>query len=91
MKKSFLTGMEASPAYQIIKAEPREREPEQETTERKTRRVQFLLTPSSVEQAKKICYMRKTSLNDAIQQLINSYISENQKAINHYDNIFPEG
>lgn len=80
-----------NPAVALIKhgADKPEGTPKADTQdERKTKRIQLILTPSSVENARKVCYMKRLSLNEFVQQALNQAIKDNPDLIEQYDNIY---
>jgi len=97
-KKSFKTD---NPALAFITAAPsREADSTQHTdsthiphpakAETKSRRLNLLVQPSTMEAISKIAYLQHTSANDLINTVLKQYVSENTDAIQKYDTIFPK-
>lgn len=60
------------------------------THERKTKRLNLLVQPSSIEALNKVAYIKRSSINDLINTLIREYVSKEAEAIAQYDHIFHE-
>lgn len=57
--------------------------------ERKTKRLNLLLQPSTMNDLTKIAYMKQTSVNDLINTLLRGYTESEAETISRYDSIFP--
>lgn len=56
--------------------------------ESKTRRVNLLLQPSTMEGITKIAFLQRTSANDLINTILKQYISDHPDEIQKYNSIF---
>ena len=56
--------------------------------ERKSRRMNLSFTPSTVEAIDKIAFLRRTSMNDLINTVLNEYAAAHADEIQKYDAIF---
>jgi len=56
--------------------------------ETKTKRVNLIIQPTLFEEFKKISYMKKTSTNDLICEVLKKYCSENAELLKRYDEVF---
>lgn len=56
--------------------------------ERKTKRLNLLLQPSTLEVLSKIAYMKQQSVNDLINSLLRDYVRENKNLSDQYLRIF---
>ena len=84
-KKTFLEELN-SPASAFISA-PIQEEP-REKKETKSVRVNLLFRPSTKTNIEKLAYLKKSSLNDFINTVLDEYISEHEDDIARYDSIF---
>lgn len=64
--------------------------PKKPTAERKTRRLNLLLQPSVLEDVSKIATMRRTSVNDLINEVLRAYAKKNADVIRTHDEVFGE-
>ena len=83
--KSFFIEEPNNPAEIILQEQSREREI-------KSRRAQLVLRPSVHDALKKIITMKRTTLNEYVQELIIREIEspEGQELIKRYDNTFED-
>lgn len=58
--------------------------------ETKSKRLNLLLQPSTMESLTKIAYMDRTSVNDLINGILKQYTAEHEEQIRKYDSIFSE-
>lgn len=58
--------------------------------EAKTRRMNLMFQPSTVEAISKIAFLRRTSMNDLINTILKEYAAEHGDEIQKYDTIFPK-
>lgn len=56
----------------------------------KTSRMNILLYPETREKLEKIAYVRKTSANNLINEIIEEYAAEHKAEITKYDKFFSE-
>jgi len=58
--------------------------------ETKSKRLNLLVKPSVLANFKKIATMEQTSVNDLINTLMESHITDNKERIDLYDKVFKE-
>ena len=90
-KKSFKTSVQetTSPASAFISA-PSEETASETKTEKKTTRVNLLFRPSTKKNIEKLAYLRKTSINDFINTVLDEYIEAHKEDIDRYNAFFNE-
>lgn len=86
-KKSFKASMEAAKDNAALSFIG---EAQEDTQERKSKRVNLLIKPSAIKDAKKIATMERTSVNDLINRLLEEYVASNADKIEQYNKIFGE-
>lgn len=64
----------------------RGRKPSNEET--KTKRLNLLMFPSVCEDISKIAAMKRSSVNDLINTILQQYIADNQELVKKYDDVF---
>ena len=60
------------------------------TREKKTRRLNLSLQPSTMEAITKIAFMKRISANDLINRVLKQYVKDNPDLLAQYDAIFPK-
>ena len=58
--------------------------------ETKSKRLNLLLYPSLLNDLKKIAVMKRTSVNDLINDVLTQYTGKNINMINEYNSVFKE-
>lgn len=58
--------------------------------ETKSKRLNLLIYPSLLNDLKKIAVMKRTSVNDLINDVLTQYTDKNINLINQYDSFFEE-
>lgn len=91
-KKDF----SSNPALQFISTpvKPSEAAPIERkgsSQERKTKRLNLLIQPSTLERLTKIAHMKVTSVNDLINTVLKEYVDTEHEAVAKYDAVFKEG
>ena len=66
----------------------RGRKPSKEET--KTKRLNLLMLPSVCEDISKIAAMKRSSVNELINIVLQQYITDNQDLIKKYDDVFDD-
>ncbi len=66
----------------------RGRKPSKEET--KTKRLNLLMLPSVCEDVTKIAAMKRSSVNELINTVLQQYIADNQELIEKYDEVFKD-
>ena len=87
-KKSFKAEMEthdSSAAMAFIS-----RRQDEETTERKSKRLNLLIKPSLYANMRKIAHMERTSVNNLMDIALNEYAEAHKEQIEAYNAIYGE-
>ena len=56
--------------------------------EKKTKRVNFVITPTLYDKYQKVAYMQHLSLNEVTNRVFAEYVEANQNLIEEYDKVF---
>ncbi len=56
--------------------------------EKKEKRLNLVLKPSVAQDIKKIVYMKQTSVNKVIGEMLEDYIKNNSEELKRYDEVF---
>lgn len=80
--------VEAQETVAEFKGLKRGRKPSKEET--KTKRLNLLMLPSVYEDITKIAAMKRSSVNELINTVLQEYIADNQELITKYDEVFKD-
>lgn len=58
--------------------------------EKKEKRLNLVLKPSVAQDIKKIVYMKQTSVNKVIGEMLEDYIKNNSEELKRYDEVFSD-
>lgn len=58
--------------------------------EKKEKRLNLVLKPSVAQDIKKIVYMKQTSVNKVIGEMLEDYIKINSEELKRYDEVFSD-
>ncbi len=56
----------------------------------KSERISLMVKPKTKERISKIAFMKKTSLNDLLQSVLDNYTEKHRKEIEAYDRAFSD-
>jgi predicted HicB family RNase H-like nuclease len=91
MKKDFKAS--SNPAMQFIsrqKVAPAEQVPALDSyeTEKRSKRMNLLITPTAAEQLRTLAAINKTSTNSLVNSIIEDYIAQHEDELQKYADLF---
>lgn len=96
-KKTFKDAVQANPAlsYFSIQEEPAHSvgasdQDDSERNERKSKRLNLLIKPSVYKSISKISAMKRSSVNDLINQVLADYVQAERETLAKYKEVFGE-
>ena len=60
------------------------------STEKRTRRLNLIATPSTCAAIAKILYYKRNNLNNLVNFLLDQYVAENKDLVERYNKEFPD-